>query len=513
MPVRRLIHQFLFIILAVFGSEVFCAAQEQSQVASGSPLQLFEQQLIDVISRCEKSTVAIARVLPEDIDQEDRRRDPFGFRSPPQPGDPSFIPQEFASGVLIGHTPDDGVRYVLTTRHVVTGSRRRGPHRPLAAQYFVKLSSRHVLKAELFNQDERSDLAVLKLNLEDAGLVKDEVPVFEFGEAEKLRKGSLVIGLGNPYAIARDGSASASLGLISNISRRPSEGEVRPNSGEEAGTIFEYGALLHVDLRLQLGTSGGAIVDPTGKLVGLSTSLAALRGYESSVGFAVPFDAEVRRIVSALLQGNEVEYGFLGVMPDDGTLGSRSDESGNPLPVAAARLLNIGPDSPADQAELKRGDFVLSINGRPIHSSADLMLKVGLLGPGQEAVLEIWRPAQRVRTERTVRLGKWPVYDDSSIMASNPLHPAWRGLHVDYPTARRRYMSSSPLGRYHRAVVVTSVEPGSAADSAGIKEGDFITLVNGIAVQTPPEFQQAVEGRDRVVTLSLIDGRVVTVAP
>ena len=476
-------------------------------------LQVFEQNLIDIIAKCEGAVVAIARVLPEDQQADDLPRDPFGFRPPPGPADSSFIPREFASGVILARDPDDGARYVLTPRHVITSSRGRQANRPEDVQYYVKLASRHVVQGVLYNQDERSDLAVLKLDLESVGLTADQVPTFTWGEAEKLRKGSVVVGLGNPYAIARDGSASASLGLISNISRRSSEGVSRPDAGEESGTIFEYGALLHVDLRLQLGTSGAAIVNTEGQLVGLATSLAALRGYESSVGFAMPFDADVRRIVKSLLDGNEVEYGFLGVMPVDATLSGQRDRNGQWLPVSSARLLNIGQQSPADQAGLKQGDCVLAVNGQPISGSSDLLLKIGLLGPDASAQLDVWRPSRGERLEKVVRLGKWPVYDDTSIIAPHPRHPAWRGLSIDYVTARRRFMPSNPLGRYHRAVVVTRIHEGGLASQAGMQVGDFITHVAGQPVQTPSEFSAAVEGQTAGVELTLHDGRRVTVEP
>ena len=488
------------------------AAQDASRVAPPG-LQVFEQSLIEVIAKCEGAVVAIARVLPGDEQPDDLPRDPFGFRPPPGPGDVSFIPREFASGVILAREPDDGARYVLTPRHVITGSRQRTAKRPEDVQYFVKLASRHVVQGVLYNQDEHSDLAVLKLDPESVGLTAEQVPTFKFGEAEQLRKGNIIVGLGNPYAIARDGSASASLGLISNISRRSSEGESPSKTGDESGIIFEYGALLHVDLRLQLGTSGAAIVNTEGQLVGLATSLAALRGYESSVGFAIPFDADVRRIVKSLLDGNEVEYGFLGVMPVDATLSGQRDREGKWLPVSAARLFGIGQQSPADQAGLKQGDCVLAVNGQPISGSSELMLKIGLLGPDASPRLDIWRPNQKERLETVVRLGKWPVYDDSSIMAPHPRHPAWRGLTVDYVTARRRFMPTNPLGRYHKAVVVTRVEEGGRASEQGLQVGDFITHVAGSPVQTPAEFAAAVEDQTEGIELKLIDGRRVTVAP
>ncbi len=498
-----------FVGIVVIAS--LCITRSGAQEPPALPIsQDIQQTLIDVIAKAEGAVVAIARVLPEDIQREEGRGNPFRFRGVVTPGDPGFVPREFATGVVLAREGDTA-RYVLTPRHVVTGSPLRRKPRGEEAKFFVRLASRHVVEATLYNQDERSDLAVLKLSLEEAGLTREQVPVMSLGEAETLRKGQLVVGLGNPYAIARDGSASASLGMISNLSRKPTEGEADDNSGEESGTIFEYGALLHVDLRLQLGTSGTAILDLKGQLVGLGTSLAALRGYESSAGFAIPFDADVRRIVKSLLDGHEVEYGFLGVRPDDIALVG-VDSEGHALPPSSAVLLNIAEDSPADQAGLRRGDCVLAINDQPVLGNSDLMLRVGLLGPDTEAKLTIWRPRTRTKAEVAVRLGKWPVYDDSSIIAPNPRYPAWRGLRVDFVTARRRFMPSHLTSRYPRAVVVTHVEENSPAARAGLHVGDFIAQVNGEPIQTPREFQAAIKNQPGAVSLLGIEGQTIEVA-
>lgn len=471
----------------------------------------FQQNLIQAIAQTEGAVVAIARVLPEDVQRDPEQRNPFRFRSVVTPADPGFIPREFATGVILSREGDNA-RFILTPRHVVTGSALRKKNSHSEALFFVRLASRNVVAATLYNQDERSDLAVLKLDLEGSGLTAEQIPVMPLGAGESLKKGQLIVGLGNPYAIARDGSASVSLGMVSNLSRRPVEGEAENETGEESGTIFEYGALLHVDLRLQLGTSGTAIVDLQGKLVGLGTSLAALRGYESSAGFAIPLDADVRRIVKALLDGHEVEYGFLGVRPDDIQLAGVLDADGQPLPPSAAVLVSVAEDSPADQAGLQRGDCILAVSGHPVLGNSDLMLRVGLLGPETEAQLSVWRPRTRNRSEVAVRLGKWPVYDDSSIIAPHLRYPAWRGLRVDYCTSRRRFMPAHLTSRYPRAVVVTAIEENSPAARAGLNVGDFIRQVGREPVQTPHEFQDAVEPRDGVILLQLDDGRMVEIA-
>ena len=141
------------------------------------------------------------------------------------------------------------------------------------------------------------------------------------------------------------------------------------------------------------------------------------------------------------------------------------------------------------------------------------MLKVGLLGPDASARLDIWRPSRGERMEKVVRLGKWPVYDDTSIIAPHPRHPLWHGMRVDYPTARRRYMPTDPLSSYPRAVVVTYVAEGELAFQAGLRVGDFIAQAAGLPVQTPLEFSAAVEGKSVVVKLGLLDGREISIDP
>jgi serine protease Do len=318
-----------------------------------------------------------------------------------------------------------------------------------------------------------------------------------------------VIALGNPYAIARDGSASASIGIVSNISRRPAvEGPVDGATDDDA-TIHEYGTLLQVDTRLNLGTSGGALLNLDGELVGITTALAALEGYEKSVGYAIPLDEGMRRVVSDLLDGYEAEYGFLGIAPQ---VEEQLRLPGVAQP-SAVRVNRVASDSPAFQSGLRSLDIILAINGRTVYDVADLMRIVGLQGPGAQTRLTVWRPEGDELLELVCLLGKWPVYDDTALLSTAQRFPDWRGLQVDYSTARKRFLPSDPLERYRRAVVVTSVVPDSPAAQAGIRPGDFIREVDGVAVQTPAEFAAAVASRDGSVSLTRSTGDRVRIAP
>jgi serine protease Do len=474
-----------------------------------------EQALVDAIAQAERSVVSIARV--DQVRQQQRANplDPFGLprgRDSSDPEGADFIPDEFGSGVLVENPKRPDERFVLTTCHVAF---RDGKPEPDAnIRIYVRLASRHVMQADAIPiaADPHSDLAVLRLQLEGSGIAAAEIPVLPLGHAEELQKGRFVIALGNPYAIARDGSASASIGIVSNISRRPAVESPVDGATDDDATIHEYGTLLQVDTRLNLGASGGALLNLDGELVGITTALAALEGYEKSVGYAIPLDEGMRRVVSDLLDGYEAEYGFLGIAP---AVAESLRLPGVAQP-SAVRVNRVAADSPASQAELKGGDIILAINGRTIYDVADLMRLIGLEGPGAEVRLTIWREIELdvgEQLELQCLLGKWPVYDDTAVLSSAERYPEWRGMQVDYSTARKRFLPSDPLERYRRAVVVTSVAPGSPAARAGVQPGDFIKEVDGTSVQTPAQFASAVASLEGDVRMIRWTGEGVIIGP
>ena len=236
-----------------------------------------EKVLVDVIARAEKSVVAIARVRkdqPGEVLNLEFQPDPFGRRvgpiMGPQPTDPDFIPNEYATGVVI-----DPRGLILTVYHALGEG----------SDYYVTTSDRKVRRATVKAADPRSDLAVLAIEATDL------VPI-TFGDASTLQKGRVVIALGNPYAIARDGQVSAAWGIVANLARKA---PLTPGDYETAGktTLHHFGTLIQTDARLNLGTSGGPLVDLGGRMVGLVTSLPASGGFEREAGYAIPVDRHV----------------------------------------------------------------------------------------------------------------------------------------------------------------------------------------------------------------------------
>jgi S1-C subfamily serine protease len=374
-------------------------------------------------------------------------------RSPSRPGsislaDPEAVPESYGSGVIV-----DARGLILTNYHVIRDS----------AQIFVRLPGRHgnAVEAAVHAADPRSDLAVLRL------LRAPPLEAITLGDGDSVRKGQFVLSIAHPFAAGfRDGSPSASWGIISNIRRRAPRQPATAEQDFARMTIHQFGTLLQMDARLNLGCSGGALVDLKGELIGLTTALAAINGSETAGGFAVPMNNRMKRIVQTLVDGKEVEYGFLGVRfaryPGQGT---------------GVQIDGIIPGSPAAQAGLRRGEMIMSVDGLPVHDNDDLFLAVGTLLAGSEASLAVRGRVEPVR----VPLVKYYV-PDRMIAANRP--PFARGLRVDYSSVlmQRGNGQEIPPGVY-----VSEVQGGSAAERAQLQDA-VITHVNGREVNTPAEF-------------------------
>ena len=491
----------------VFGSVATTAADD--------PALALENTLTKVIEQAESSVVSIAKVrpAPADFDVIDiaplERIRPFPHANGPpnDPENPDFQPNNFGAGILIaGPRPNE--RIVLTNYHVVFG----GPVFPAheakdGSKLYVRFTDRRGCLASIIAADPRSDLAALALNLEAARIDAGDLKPLDWMASAPVRKGQLVIMLGNPYALAHDGSPSASWGMVANLARRP-----LPWSEDHKTQTMMYrlGSLIQIDGRLNLGTSGGPLLNLKGELVGLTTSLAAIEGYEKSAGFAIPMDNLTRRVVKSLVAGHEVEYGMLGVGPVTETPSEFRSRNTGVKQASAVRVHRVALDSPAYRAGIVEGDLILSVGDVPTYSDSDLMRIVGSHPPESDVDVLLWRSRgdHGLKTIK-VTLGKWSVMDDEGIIETSPRYAPWRGISVDYSTGRKKYQAGDE--RYRRAVVVTKVAESSPAEAAGIQPGVFISEVNRIPVRTPREFAEATKQTRGPVELRLYEGGKITI--
>jgi S1-C subfamily serine protease len=233
-----------------------------------------------------------------------------------------------------------------------------------------------------------------------------------------------------------------------------------------------------------------------GELIGMTTSLAAIVGYEKAAGFAVPFDESIKRIIESLRQGREVEYGFLGigpaeVLPSDLMKPEWAAVVARIKQYSVARIESIVTDLPAYRGGLRVGDLVLRIGEKQIFNQNDLMREIGFVAPGTVVRIRIFRDGEE--KEIPVEVGKWPVIDEEGIVATKPLREPWRGIVYDYGTSRRRFASNPATLERSIGVRVLEVLPNTPAAARELQPGDLITHVRNAPVTTPREFADAVQ--------------------
>lgn len=456
-------------------------------VASPSALDVVsavETVVADAIARAEPSVVAISREKAEnEVTQAVRGRSPvrdpnldrrftrFNGIDPFAPDPMSF---DYGSGVVVG---DAG--QILTAFHVVRGAR----------VLRVRAVGQESFDAEIIAADPRTDLAVIA-PCEFPGRPGPKLKPIALGDASKLRRGSFLVALGNPFNAARDGRASASWGILSNVARK-----IEPSSEDMLRrdlTLRNFPTLLQLDAKLNLGMSGGAVINMKGELVGLTTGAANVAGFDAQAGYAIPMDALGRRVVETLREGKEFEHGFLGVNLD--------------TTYHTNHITSAEPGTPAAQGGLLVNDAIVAVGDIPVFDDESLVVAINSIPAGEAVKLKIKRDNATI--ERTVELAKRKLQGE--VIATNR-PPSWRGLRVDYTSTLAGYGPDQLRAMAREGVVVTEVESGSEAQKAGLKVGQIISRVGeSTRVPNPREFRRVVEALKGPVRLDTDQG-VVTV--
>lgn len=473
----------------------FAPATLTAQPNLAREIRALQEQVHKLIEQTEPTVACIA------VSRSDEYRDYGTLPSPEEPGklgtfdaklhwhafdatlnkkllrldlsNPDAIPDSYGSGIVV-----DAVQgLILTNYHVVRD----------ATKVYVRLPGGKGSWANIHAADGRSDLAVLKLIS-----VPPKLKAVKFGDGGKLRKGDFVVSLANPFAVGfRDGSPSASWGMISNLRRRAPG---PPREIERNRPLSQYQVLVQTDARLNLGCSGGGLFNLDGELVALTTSTAAIQGGESAGGFALPLDKNMQRLIEVLQRGEEVEYGFLGIMlPTDGLF-----DQANGIVIDKAT-----PGLPAARAGLQGGDIIASVNGTPVNDFDDLFLTIGAQLAGTEVTLEI-KSAFGGSRKVTVRLAKlnWNGFQIASKKKA-----AVFGIRVDYTSVLLQGTSVNvPTGVLIRELQKNT--PG-ARKIQPLAEGNrmIITHVNSKPVTDPSEFYEAVKNK------TSLELRIVDVVP
>ena len=313
--------------------------------------------------------------------------------------------------------------YVITNAHVVKDAR----------EIQVTLKDNRRLAATLVGADPGTDIALLKV--EEKNLTQAK-----FGDSDALQVGDFVIAIGNPFGLGQ----TATSGIVSALGR--------------SGLSMEgYEHFIQTDAPINPGNSGGALVNLRGELVGINSAIIGPSGGNVGIGFAVPV-VMAHAVMDQLARYGEVRRGRLGIGMQDvaGTEG--------------ALVSDVQANSPASEAGLRKGDVVTGLNGRPVRGAAELRARLGVVPVGDTVQLAVTRGSEKQTLK--ARIGELEKTSTAGGQAIAELAGA------ELADAQRQG------GRRERAVLVTTVQPGSEAFEHGLRVGDVIFGVNQRRVTT-----------------------------
>lgn len=366
--------------------------------------------------------------------------DPFFrrfFNVPNQPQERKT--QSLGSGVIV----DARRGLVVTNNHVIAN----------ADQIMVRLNDEREFEATLVGADPETDVAVVQIKGTD-------LIALPIANSDHLRVGDYVVAIGNPFGLGQ----TVTSGIVSALAR----------SGLG---ITGYEDLIQTDASINPGNSGGALVNLKGELVGINTAIYSQSGGNIGIGFAIPINM-VNQVTEQLVQFGEVNRGFLGaemqnLTPDLATAFG--------LPSAhGAVLVNVITGSPAEQAGLRAGDVVTSVNSKPVRDAADLRNQVGLMRVGDTLKLEILRDGKRQVINASV--GSRHTASTSGGIKNERL----AGVSVG------DISENSPGYGQLLGVMVYEIAQRSRAFAAGLRVGDIITAVNRQPVEDLNSFVEIV---------------------
>ncbi len=342
-------------------------------------------------------------------------------------------PEEgLGSGVIVSANG-----YILTNNHVVAD----------AGEITVELSDQRELTATLIGADPLTDIAVIKVEATD-------MPAITLADSDLLRVGDVVFAIGNPLEVGQ----SVTMGIVSAKSRRVGI----------LDDVVGYEDFIQTDAAINLGNSGGALVDARGRLVGINSAIVSTMrgpaGGNIGIGFAVPVNLAVN-VMRNLVSTGTVSRGFLGV--DVAEIAADLRESfGLPPGARGLAVTNVVDDSPAADAGVRREDVISSVDGRSVGTRDELRLIISQKTPGTTAELSIIRDGE-ARTLEVV-LGTVPGTIDDSV-------PFLRDLTVEMLTAERRRELN--LGISLEGLLVTAIEPDSE-NRGSLEVGMVILEIN-----------------------------------
>jgi serine protease Do len=337
---------------------------------------------------------------------------------------------------------------ILTNNHVVEN----------AQKILVKLSDEQEYEAKVVGRDPKTDIAIIKINTQ-TGLTAASL-----GDSDNLEVGEWVMAIGNPFGL----DSTVTSGIVSAKGRHIGQGP--------------YDNFIQTDASINPGNSGGPLINLRGEVVGINTAIFSRSGGNIGIGFAIPINL-VKELLPQLRGKGKVTRGYLGVLIQKVT-----PEIADSLGMDKGRgalVANVSKDGPAEKAGVKVGDVIIEFDGKEIKDSGDLPIIVARTPVDRRVRMKVLRDKKELQL--TVSVGE---LKDEEVVASAP-EKGELGMTVQRLTPQ--IAESLGLERAD-GVVVSAVDPGSAADEAGIRRGDVILEVDRKPIRNIDEYKKSLAG-------------------
>ncbi|MEO6638240.1 MAG: trypsin-like peptidase domain-containing protein [Ginsengibacter sp.] len=365
------------------------------------------------------------------------------------------------SGVIIS---DDG--YIVTNNHVVAG----------ADEVNVTLSNRKIYTAKVIGSDPSYDLAVVKVDVKD-------LPFMIYGNSDDVKIGQWVLALGYPLNL----DATVTAGIISAKSR--SLGLNRDRTGGKSLAVESF---LQTDAAVNMGNSGGALINTNGQLIGINSAIASPTGYYNGYSYAIPVNI-VKKVINDLIKFGSVQRGFLGAMFIDAGMLSEQDKKKENIPSSAdgIYITDLTKTGAALEAGIKKGDIIRKINNVQINSGSELQEQLSNYKPGDKV---------NVTVERSGSLSTIPVTLKNSagnyeiVKADGMLEKLGADLlTLDVKKAKEYGLSGG--------VIVKKIKEGAINDQTRMRDGFIITKAGGKEVKSIDDLKSII-GDNKQITIS-----------
>ena len=358
------------------------------------------------------------------------------------------IQRSLGSGVIV-----DPSGLVVTNVHVIEG----------ADEVKVALADKREFEAEIVLKDKRSDLAVLRIK--DA---HERFPVLDFANSDALEVGDIVLAIGDPFGVGQ----TVTHGIVSALART------------QVG-ITDYQFFIQTDAPINPGNSGGALVDMSGRLVGINTAIFSRSGGSQGIGFAIP--ANMVRVVVASAKGgsNAVQRPWLGAKLQQ--LTADIADSMKLKRPAGALVAEVTRNSPAAQAGIKPGDVIVSVDNQAVDDVNAFDYRFATKPLGGTATLGLLRDGRELAVKVALQTAPSTPRDEITIHTRSPFSGA-KVANLSPALADELQLQNADEG-----VVIVDVDSGSYASNLGFRRGDIILSVNGEHIAKTRDLARATE--------------------